>query len=153
MSDEAFSATLSLQAGYRYLVSFDQEGLPDLVVDEPPPLGEGAGPNAARLLAAAVGSCMSASLRYCLDRAHIEVVDIRTRVEGTLQRDDRGRLRVGGLRVRIEPRVGLEQAQRIGRCLEIFEDFCTVGASVRKGIPLQVDVRPEVVEGSPSPAR
>lgn len=146
MSDETFSATLSLQDGYRYRVSFEQEGIPDLVVDEPPPLGEGTGPNAARLLAAAVGSCLSASLRYCFDRAQIEVLEMRTRVEGTLQRDERGRLRVGALRVRIEPRVGPEQTQRIGRCLDLFEDFCTVGQSVRRGIPLQVDVRPDVVE-------
>lgn len=144
MSEEAFAVTLELEAGYRQLVDFGQPGVPDLVVDEPAPLGGGEGPAPGRLLAAAVGSCMSASLRYCFERAGIRVLGMRTRVEATPLRNERGRLRIGALHVRIEPRVARDQAQRIGRCLDLFEDFCTVGQSVAAGIPLRVDVRPEV---------
>lgn len=51
--DHGFSLTLDLQDGYRFLVDFDQEGVPPLLIDEPEPLGEGTGPDAARVLAAA----------------------------------------------------------------------------------------------------
>ena len=56
MSDgEGFELTMELQDGYRFLVDFAQPGVPPLLLDEPEPLGEGDGPNAAKVLAAAVG--------------------------------------------------------------------------------------------------
>ena len=37
--------------GYEFVATFpDGEGLPPIVFDEPPPLGEGSGPNAAAVL-------------------------------------------------------------------------------------------------------
>jgi hypothetical protein len=44
------------------------------------------------------------------------------------------------LDVRIAVDLGAGQQPRIGRCLELFEDFCVVTASVRKGIPVSVVV-------------
>lgn len=139
---QEFAITLNLNSGYQFEVDFEQDGVPSLLTDEPPPLGEGAGPNPARLLAAAVGNCMSASLKFCLDRARIDVAEFRTRVEGTIVRNERGRLRIGSLHVRLEPVVGAGDIDRISRCLEMFEDFCIVGQSVRTGIELSVDVVP-----------
>lgn len=140
--EQEFAVTLRWQQGYEFSTDFDLAGVPDLRTDEPPPLGEGEGPNPARLLAAAVGNCMSASLKYCLDRARIEVRELKTRVEGTIVRNEQGRLRVGSLRVRLEPTLGADGAERIGRCLEVFEDFCIVGQSVRQGIEIAVEVSP-----------
>ena len=147
-----FAIALQWRGGYEFTVDFEQDGVAPLLVDEPPPLGGGAGPNPARLLAAAVGNCMAASLRFCLDRSRVEVLDLTTRVTGTLVRNERGRLRIGELRIGIEPAVGPEDVERIGRCLELFEDFCIVGQSVRHGIPLEVEVTPvaapQVAQGS-----
>jgi uncharacterized OsmC-like protein len=112
-------------------------------VDELPPLGEANGPNPARLLAAAVGSCLSASLLYCLRKARIEVDQLRTTVDGTIVRNERGRLRIGGLRVRLASEVTPEQRERMGRCLDLFQDFCTVTESIRQGIPVDVEVAAE----------
>jgi hypothetical protein len=36
----------------------------------------------------------------------------------------------------------------VGRCLDLFEDFCIVTESVRKGIDVQVKVVPSVPERS-----
>ena len=140
--DESFTFTMDLQDGYRFLVDFDQERVPPLLIDEPEPLGEGVGPNAARVLAAAVGNCLSASALYCLRRAHIDIHGMHTTVSGSLERNDAGRLRIGGIEVRIEPVVEQSEQPRMRRCLELFEDFCVVTASVRHGIQVDVAVAP-----------
>lgn len=148
---QEFSITLDWRGGYGFEVDFENAAIPSLLTDEPPPLGEGAGPNPARLLAAAVGNCMSASLKYCLDRSRVELLDLKTHVEGTMVRNERGRLRIGELRVRLEPTLADGDAERMGRCLELFEDFCIVGQSVKEGIPLAVAVEPLPAPEAPLP--
>lgn len=137
-----FTLALSLRDGYTFDVEFAAGEGPSLVVDELPPLGEANGPNPARLLAAAVGSCLSASLLYCLRKSRIEVEDLHTTVEGTIVRNERGRLRIGGIRVRLAPEFTPEQDGRMGRCLDLFQDFCLVTESVRDGIAVDVVVEP-----------
>jgi organic hydroperoxide reductase OsmC/OhrA len=140
VENQEFSVDLELREGYRFGVDFDQDWVPTLQVDEPAPLGAGDGPNAKLLLAAAVGNCMSSSLLFCLRRARVEVVGLRTRVSGTVVRNPQGRLRIGELRVSLLPTLSPEDAARSARCMELFQDFCVVGESVRQGIPLRVEV-------------
>ena len=131
---DRFTVDLTLRDGYAFNVEFaDGEG---------PPLGEANGPNPARLLAAAVGSCLSASLLFCLRKSRIEVEELRTIVEGTITRNERGRLRMGGIKVRLVPQITPEQRERMGRCLDLFQDFCIVTESVREGITVDVEVDP-----------
>ncbi|MBI5103723.1 MAG: OsmC family protein [Solirubrobacterales bacterium] len=140
--DHGFTLTMDLQDGYRFLVDFHEDGVPPLLLDEPAPLGAGTGPNAARILAAAVGNCLSASALYCLRRARVDVHDLRTTVSADLDRNEEGRLRVQDIKVRIEPVVDEDQRPRMRRCLELFEDFCVVTQSVRDGIDVDVEVAP-----------
>lgn len=140
--DHEFTVALTLGHDYAQTVDFGLPGVPALAVDEPPPLGAGAGPNPARLLASAVGSCLAASLTFCMRKARVDVRGVRTTVRGSLERNERGRLRVAALHVRLEAMVPVEQHDRVPRCLELFEDFCVVTASVRKGLPVTVDVEP-----------
>lgn len=137
---DTFEVTLSRRGGYRFEVDFGDGSGTTLQMDEPPPLGEGAGPNPARVLASAIGDCLSASLLFCLEKAHIDVDDVITRVTGTILRNDRGRLRLGPLKVVIEPRTADVPPARIAKCLEIFEDFCIVTASARTGLVVNVTV-------------
>jgi uncharacterized OsmC-like protein len=139
MSD-TFEIRLERLEGYRFRVDFGSEGVPPLVADEPPPLGTGSGPNPARLLAAAVGDCLSASLLFCLGKARVELAGVKTRVEGTYRRNERGRLRIAKLDVAIEVDAPGSDPARLGKCLEVFEDFCVVTASVRKGVDVAVAV-------------
>ena len=141
-NDHGFSLSITLGDGFAQSVDFGMVGLVPLVVDEPPPLGSGSGPNPARLLAAAVGSCLGASLLFCMRKARVDVRGLATRVTGTLERNERGRLRIGALHVRLEPAVPPDQHDRVPRCLELFEDFCVVTASVRRGVPIHVEVVP-----------
>lgn len=140
MAETQFALELTLESGYAFTVDFGQEGVPDLTVDEPPPLGAATGPNAARLIAAAVGNCLGASLLFCLRRSRIHVKRLRVTVEGTLVRNERGRFRIGEIRVKLAPDVPPEERDRMGRCLEVFEDYCVVTESVREGIPVAVEV-------------
>lgn len=142
--DATFQVTLTLRDGYAFAVDFGASASPDgagaFVVDEPPPLGAGSGPNATRVLAAAVGDCLGSSLLFCLRKARVPVHGLRVLVEGSVVRNERGRMRIGGLRVRLSPDVTPEDRERMGRCLELFEDFCIVTESVRQGIDVDVAV-------------
>jgi organic hydroperoxide reductase OsmC/OhrA len=151
--DQTFDLTMELRDDYRFLVDFAQPGVPPLLLDEPEPLGDGDGPNAARLLAAAVGNCLSASALFCLRRARIDVQDMRTTVSASLSRNEAGRLRLGGIEVRITPVVDAAEHGRMRRCLELFEDFCVVTQSVRNGIAVDVSVEPIAQVASSGEAR
>ena len=126
--------------GYRFKAIFDLEGVPDILVDEPKPAGEGLGPNPTRLLSVAIGHCLSSSLLYCLRRARIEVKGLETNVKATTARNEEGRLRVRDIDVQIDLDVGEEDQERVSRCLEVFEDYCTVTQSVRRGIQVNLKV-------------
>ncbi len=140
--EKGFSLNLTLREGFEFDVDFEMPAVEDLLVDEPPPLGEGNGPNAARLVGAAVGNCLGASLLFCLRRSKIQVEHLEVKVQGTLVRNESGRLRIGGIDVRLEPTVSLEDRHRMQRCLDVFEDYCIVTESVRGGIDVNVDVAP-----------
>lgn len=141
MAEEPLHFSLALEhvAGYEFRVKFDAAGLAPLLVDEPAPLGGQKGPNASRLLAAAVGNCLSASLLFCLRKAHLEPAGLKTAVHGELARNAKGRLRVARFEVTIALEGELAPA-RLERCAQIFEDYCVVTESVRAGIPVSVRV-------------
>ncbi len=141
--DNQFDVILERRQRFQFEVSFGDASEATLVMDEPEPLGEGSGPNAARVLAGAIGNCLSASLIYCLEKSRIDVADVRTRVSGSLVRNQDGRLRLGGLSVKLEPKVLTLAPARLARCLEIFEDFCVVTQSVREGLDVDVQVAVE----------
>jgi uncharacterized OsmC-like protein len=131
---------ISREAGYRFRVRFDQQGMPDLITDESPPLGEGKGPSPSRLLATAVGNCLAASLLFCLGKARLPVEGLEAEVVTEFTRNEEGRLRIGGMKVRLLPKWTAETAAKARRCLEIFEDFCVVTEAVRHGVPVEVQV-------------
>lgn len=142
MEDSGFELTLELQKDFQFLVDFDEDGLPPLLMDEPEPVGANSGPNAVRLMAAAVGNCLSASALFCMRKARVPVSGMRTRVRTSMSRTSEGRLRIGTIEVDIRPEVAPDDWKRAGRCLEVFEDYCVVSQSVMDGVEISVDVNP-----------
>ena len=145
MPDESeVSFSLALREGYAFTVDFGDAGIPPMTIDETPPLGHNEGPNPSRVLAASIAGCLGASLLFCLRKAHVDVATLQADVRVTNGRNEKGRLRVKKVAVRLAPSVPVDQHGRMARCLEIFEDFCVVTASVREGVEIdvKVDTRP-----------
>lgn len=139
MSEEGrFTIQLEQREGFQINVRFDWKRAPDLLMDEPPPLGEQAGPNASRVLAAAAANCLSASLLYCVFKEEPPAGCLRAEATAILVRNEKKRLRIGGLEVRLIVGDAVTRSPRFPRCKDLFEDFCVVSASIRQGIPMRV---------------
>jgi uncharacterized OsmC-like protein len=137
---ETLVTKLKFLQGYQFSVEFDAEGMPKLLLDERKPAGQNLGPNPTRLLSAAIGHCLSSSLIYCLLKARVKIKNIETTVRTKIARNKEGFLRVEGIEVQIDLDVAEDDKSRIPRCKEIFENYCTVTQSVRKGIEVNVNV-------------
>lgn len=139
MPEQPPSVTLRQVRDYEFDIAF-AESVAHLVSDEPPPLGRAAGPSPSHLLLAAVGSCMSSSLNFAFAKFKNDPGGITTTARAQIGRNEAGRLRV--LRIEVEIRLGAtaDRLPHLERVLAQFEDFCTVGASVRAGIPTDVSV-------------
>ena len=122
---------------------FDMEfggNAPNWLADEPPPLGQGAGPSPVQLLAAAVGNCLSDSLLFALRKFKQQPEPIRCEVTAEIGRNAENRLRVLAMQVRLTLGVPATDLQHLDRVLSQFEDFCTVTQSVGAAIPIAVQV-------------
>jgi len=124
--------------GYEFVATFGD--VEPLVFDEPPPLGEGSGPNAAAVLAAAVGACLATSFTYCLRKVRLEPVGVTASVVAHLEQNTQGRFKISGIDVELAPELLEDDAARLVRCEQLFEDFCVVTESVRRGLPVHVKV-------------
>jgi uncharacterized OsmC-like protein len=150
MADERnHQVTLKYEGGYEFVAEFHEPRvIPLLLLDEPAPLGEGHGPNAAALLGAAVGNCLGASLVFCMRKVHLDIDDVTVRVVTHVARNDKGRFRISGIDVTMNPKLQGTDPGREERCRKMFEDFCVVTESVRHGIPVNVHVANETLESS-----
>lgn len=138
--EEANTVELVLQSDYRFEVDFGLPDVPKLVTDSTAPLGQAAGPDAEKLLLAAVANCLSSSLLFSLRKFKNDTVPMRTTAGAQLERNKLGRLRVGSIQVEIRLGVAAVALMHLDRALAQFEDFCVVTQSVRAAIPVGVRV-------------
>jgi uncharacterized OsmC-like protein len=140
MTDERIHhVTLKLVEKCRFVAEFADVPGASVVFDEPPPLGDNRAPNAAEVLGAAVGNCLAASLTFCLRRSRIDVQDMAADVTTHVGRNERGRMWIRSIDVKLEPIIAA--GMNIDRCEALFEDFCLVTASVQQGIPVHVSLK------------
>jgi len=140
MSDVAFSLTVEQESDYVFRIQFDDTAIPDLLTDEPEPLGSGSGPNPSRMLVAAVANCMSASLLFSLRKFKNTPGTLVTKATAHMGRSPEGRLRVERIDADIQlPEMAGSYAQ-LDRILGQFEQFCVVTESVRDGVAVNVRV-------------
>ncbi|MBX3638792.1 MAG: OsmC family protein [Rubrivivax sp.] len=139
MAEGTITVRLQQAQDYQFDVHFGP-GVPALRADEPPPLGQGAGPTPVQLLAAAVGNCLSDSLLFALRKFKQRPEPLSTEVTAEVGRNAEGRLRVLTLRATLTLGVPAEQLDHLERVLGSFQTYCTVTQSIAGAIPVQVVV-------------
>ncbi|MFM6985652.1 MAG: OsmC family protein [Hydrogenophaga sp.] len=139
MSENA-SVTITRQSGYQFLVDFGP-AIPQMLADEPAPLGQGAGPAPDHMLLAAVANCLSASLLFALQKFKQDPGSLVATATPELGRDENRRLRIQRVHVQLELGKTAGDIEHLDRVLSQFEAFCTVSMSVRQGIAIDIEVR------------
>ena len=137
---EQVSVVITRQNKYQFLVDYGA-GIPSSVADEPPPLGDSAGPSPVQLLAGAIANCLSASLLFAHGKFKEDPGRLIATATCEVGRNEKNRLRVRAIHVTVSLGVPPESLGHLDRVLAQFEDFCTVSQSVRTGIPYTVTVK------------
>ncbi|MCC7068410.1 MAG: OsmC family protein [Burkholderiales bacterium] len=125
---------------YQFDVRFGNPAIATLRTDEPPPLGQDAGPDPASMLITAVANCLSASLLFAMRKFRNEPSPMSIRASATPTRNERNRLRISLIEVTIRLGQPAAAMTSIERVLAQFEDFCTVTSSVRGAIRVAVTI-------------
>ncbi len=99
------------------------------------------GPNAAHLLAMAVLGCLSSSYVFCFSKRDFTVKDLEAKAIVTIFKNAKGFVRVKKIDVTINPKIDSpEMRKRAAQCQKMFEQYCTITASIREGIDVNVIV-------------
>jgi uncharacterized OsmC-like protein len=138
MSEPASATTTRLQK-YQFRVEFGPNHAP-IIADEPPPLGDDAGPTPQHFLAAAVANCLAASLLFAFQKYKEDPGPISANVTCFTGRNEENRLRILNIDVKLNLDVTPEKSSHLARILASFDDFCTVTRSVEHGIPIALAV-------------
>jgi uncharacterized OsmC-like protein len=134
-----FAIRVEQANGFEFRILFDKEAFAPMTMDEPPPLGHDVGPNASPILAAAIGNCLAASLVFCLRKQKVEATGVTAEVAVEIVRNEQRRLRIGKVDVTLHTAIPADDPA-LQACLGVFEDFCVVTQSVRKGIDVSVRI-------------
>ena len=145
MRDQAerrFGARIEFIEGFKFrsqaFEGGNTHGAP-VISDEPDPVGSNAGPSTPSMLAIAVGHCLSASLVETLRHAGIHVKTLSTEAVAVVVPNDDGNPRIQRIDVSIRPVLDKDSGN-IRRCIDVFENYCTVCQSIRPAIPVHVEV-------------
>jgi len=137
--ESEFEVKLTQIEGYSFKIDFGLSGVAPLIGDEEPPLGKNAGPDPSRLLGAAIAQCTLSSLLFCMQKSRAEVIGLKATARVRFGRNEKKRLRITGIDMKIDADASESDISKLERCLPIFQDFCTVSQSVKAGIPITVE--------------
>lgn len=140
---KTFSLSLELLENFEFKVDFDEYGY--LITDEPPPLGRGEGPNPARLVGAAVANCLCASLLFALKKKKQELPAVRADIMGEIAKLD-DFWRIVKINVDIQADTATVDPDSLQSAIQQFENFCIVTQSIRRGIPIHVELKNKLGE-------
>jgi hypothetical protein len=139
-----FSLTVHLYKSYQQIVDFHLPGVAVLGVDESPPLGHGWGPSPMHMVGSALGACLAGALLRVLRDAGVTVIDLHTRVRGTMRNDTLGRTRALSLTVRLTPVVASRADLAALPSPERLAQLSMVADMLRGDLALWIAIDPEV---------
>jgi uncharacterized OsmC-like protein len=131
---------ISQVGDYAFRIEFEGTQLEALLTDEPAPLGHDSGPNPSRVLLAAIGNCMAASLVFALRKFKNQPGPITAGIRATPERNAEGRWRIPRADIELRLAEPGENHAQLERIMAQFENFCVVTQSVRDGIDVQARV-------------
>lgn len=141
-AERHFGARIEFIEGFKFksqaFEGDNTHGAP-VISDEPDPIGTNVGPSTPSMLAIAVGHCLSASLVETLRHAGIHVKELTTEAVAVVMPNEDGNPRIKQINVSIRPVLDKESGN-IKRCIDVFENYCTVCQSIRSAIPVHVEV-------------
>lgn len=139
MSESNVHIQLKQRKDYQFDITFGGD-VPNVMGDEPAPLGSGQGPSPVQFLAAAVGNCLSDSLLFALRKFKQAPEPITCNVTAEVGRNPEGRVRVLAIKAVLTLGVPAASLEHLDRVLGQFETYCTVTQSVGQGIPVTTEV-------------
>lgn len=147
-----FSLSLRRYSDFQQVVDFRLPGVAVLGVDERPPMGHGWGPSPAHVLGSALGACLGSALLVVMQGAGAEVLDLRTDVSGTVQRDILGEPHVTSISVRLTPVVASRADLGAVPSPERLAQRSMIADALRTDLGLWIAITPEVFgESQPAP--
>jgi len=142
MPESQVKVKLSLEKDMIFKCDLGDLCIKDCIIDETNKIeSEMLGPDASRLLAMAVLGCLSASFIFCFSKRDFTIEDLEAEAIVTIFRNEKGFVRVKKIDVNINPEIkNPEIKKRANQCKKMFEQYCTITASVREGIDINVNV-------------
>jgi organic hydroperoxide reductase OsmC/OhrA len=140
--ERRFAVHLEHQERYRFISQASEDGVlhgERYASDEPDPVGDNSGPSTPALLGSALGHCLSAALLEALRHAHVDVSDCETDAVAVVIPNEKGLPRIDHVDVTIRPRIP-QRSHKADHCADIFQNYCTVTQSVKRGVDVRVQV-------------
>ena len=142
MEERTIKVKVNLERDMIFKCDLGEITLGDCLIDETNKNeSEMLGPNAAYLLAMAVLGCLSSSYIFCFRKRDFTVKDLEAEAIVTIFRNEKGFVRVKKIDVNINPTIDSpDMRKRAVQCRKMFERYCTITATIREGIDVNVNV-------------
>jgi len=138
--EKEYAIKVTWLEGYKFEIDFGLDAAVKVFVDEDPPQGRNEGPDPSRMLAASIVHCTLSSLIFCIEKSRGRINSLNGEAFIRFGRDENGRLRINEIRIAGYVSVPEEDKAKLNRCLPIFQKYCTVTESVKKGISVSTEI-------------
>ncbi len=142
LKERKYKVKVKLERDMIFKYDLGELKLRECIIDETNKVeSEMLGPNAAHLVALAVLGCLSSSYIFCFNKKGFSVEDLEAEANITIFRNAKGFQRVKKIDVSINPKIDSpEMRKRAVQCQKMFEQYCTITASIREGIEVNVNI-------------